>query len=70
MYVPGRLELVSNDERLPIYVDYAHTPDALENVLATLKPITKGKLYCVFGAGGNRDRSKRPKNVGVFSKVC
>ena len=43
-----------------VYVDYAHTPDALENILKALRPHTKGKLVCVFGCGGNRDKAKRP----------
>jgi MurE/MurF fusion protein len=59
--VPGRLQRVHNKKNLTIYVDYAHTPDALENVLKTLKPIVKGRLLCIFGAGGDRDKSKRPK---------
>ena len=46
-----------------IFVDYAHTDDALTNALSMLKPIAKGRLFCVFGCGGNRDRDKRPKMV-------
>ena len=57
--VPGRFETFSKDEKLAI-VDYAHTPDALEKVLITAKRLTKGKLWVVFGAGGNRDKTKRP----------
>lgn len=53
--VPGRLEEVSPG----VFVDYAHTPDALEKVLRVLKPITKGRLITVFGCGGDRDREKR-----------
>ncbi|WP_448587415.1 UDP-N-acetylmuramoyl-L-alanyl-D-glutamate--2,6-diaminopimelate ligase [Thermocrinis sp.] len=57
--VPGRFETFSKDGKLAI-VDYAHTPDALEKVLITARKLTKGKLWVVFGAGGNRDRTKRP----------
>ena len=57
---PGRLELVSNDAGLTVYVDYAHKVDALRNVLTTLRESTAGRLITVFGCGGNRDRAKRP----------
>ncbi len=63
--IPGRLENVSVNEDRVVLVDYAHTDDALLNVLATLKPITKGKLWTVFGCGGNRDQTKRPKMASV-----
>lgn len=59
-YVPGRLETVPNDVERFVYVDYAHTPDALENVLSCLKKLAGQRLICVFGCGGDRDRSKRP----------
>lgn len=62
--VPGRLERVGDRA----FVDYAHTPDALENVLMTLRPLTKGKLKLVFGCGGDRDREKRPK-MGEISEL-
>jgi len=58
--VPGRVERVANDHDLNILVDYAHTPDALRNVLAALRPLTQGRLLCVFGCGGDRDPTKRP----------
>jgi UDP-N-acetylmuramoyl-L-alanyl-D-glutamate--2,6-diaminopimelate ligase len=58
--VPGRLELVSTAaDDCTVLVDYAHTPDALERVLAAVRPGLTGKLICVFGAGGDRDPSKR-----------
>ena len=58
--VPERLEAVENSKKINIFIDFAHKPEALENVLQTLRACTKGKLYVVFGCGGNRDRSKRP----------
>ncbi|WP_373501650.1 UDP-N-acetylmuramoyl-L-alanyl-D-glutamate--2,6-diaminopimelate ligase [Desulfococcus sp.] len=58
--VPGRLESIPNDRGRFVFVDYAHTPDALENVLAAVKALTKQKIICVFGCGGDRDRKKRP----------
>jgi UDP-N-acetylmuramoyl-L-alanyl-D-glutamate--2,6-diaminopimelate ligase len=58
--VPGRLEAVQNSKGLAVFVDYAHTPDALKNVITTLRAITKGRLITVFGCGGDRDRGKRP----------
>jgi UDP-N-acetylmuramoyl-L-alanyl-D-glutamate--2,6-diaminopimelate ligase len=57
---PGRLELVGARRDAPVFVDYAHKPDALEKVLATLRPLTKGRLIVVFGCGGDRDKGKRP----------
>ena len=70
--VPGRLESIPNDHKRFVYVDYAHTPDALENVLASLRESTPGRLICVFGCGGNRDKSKRPQMgdiAGRFSDL-
>ena len=57
---PGRLELVSNEAGLTVYVDYAHKVDALRKVLTTLRESVSGRLITVFGCGGNRDRVKRP----------
>ena len=58
--VPGRLERIECGQPFSVFVDYAHTPDALTTVLKTVKSVTTGRVICVFGAGGERDREKRP----------
>jgi len=58
--IPGRLEPIDCGQSFPVFVDYAHTDDALRRVVGCLKSITGGRVLCVFGAGGDRDRSKRP----------
>lgn len=58
--VPGRLERIVSDDGFQAVVDYAHTGDALERVLSTMRPLTKGRLITLFGCGGDRDRGKRP----------
>ena len=58
--VPGRLEPVDEGQPFALLVDYAHAPDALDNVLRTARPLATGRVILVFGAGGDRDRAKRP----------
>ena len=58
--VKGRLERINTGEDFSVIIDYSHKPDALEKVLKTLRPVTAGKLICLFGCGGDRDRAKRP----------
>jgi UDP-N-acetylmuramoyl-L-alanyl-D-glutamate--2,6-diaminopimelate ligase len=65
--VSGRLERIENDLGLQIFVDYAHTPDALQNVLQLLSQFVTGQLITVFGCGGNRDQSKR-KDMGAIAE--
>jgi UDP-N-acetylmuramoyl-L-alanyl-D-glutamate--2,6-diaminopimelate ligase len=59
--VPGRFEPIEEGQDFAVLVDYAHTPDSLENVLGAARELTGGRLIAVFGAGGDRDRDKRPK---------
>jgi UDP-N-acetylmuramoyl-L-alanyl-D-glutamate--2,6-diaminopimelate ligase len=66
--VPGRLEAVPARRQFQIFVDYAHTPDALLNVLKTLRELGPRKLIVVFGCGGDRDRLKRPLMAEVVDQ--
>ena len=68
--VPGRSEMVSNEKELPIMIDYAHTPESLENILQAVKTYTKGRVICVFGCGGDRDKEKRPLMGEVAGRVA
>lgn len=68
--VHGRLERVASYNGAEIFVDFAHTPDGLEKSLSSLRPHCKGKLYCLFGCGGNRDKSKRPLMGKTVAKHC
>jgi UDP-N-acetylmuramoyl-L-alanyl-D-glutamate--2,6-diaminopimelate ligase len=68
--VRGRLErAVISRDGVPVYIDYAHTPDALEAAIAALRPHVEGRLITVFGAGGDRDRGKRPEMGAVASRL-
>ncbi len=68
--VPGRLEAVPNTKGKRVFVDYAHTDDALLNVLETLRAITPGRLIVVFGCGGNRDKGKRPLMGKIAARIA
>ncbi len=67
--VPGRLERVSNHMQRFVYVDYAHTPDALENALLALRALTADRIITVFGCGGDRDRAKRPRMGAIAARL-
>ncbi len=60
VHVPGRMERIQVGQPFAVFVDYAHTPDGIANCVATAKAMTSGKVILAFGAGGDRDRSKRP----------
>ena len=68
--VSGRLEKIAESNGAPIFIDYAHTPAALENILKTLRPHTANKLHVVFGCGGDRDAGKRPEMGTVATKFA
>jgi UDP-N-acetylmuramoyl-L-alanyl-D-glutamate--2,6-diaminopimelate ligase len=67
---PGRLQSVRLGQPFAVLVDYAHTDDALENVLSALRPLTRGKLRVLFGCGGDRDRTKRPRMARTAEKLA
>lgn len=70
--VPGRVERVqvSENQDVTVVVDYAHTPDSLENLLKAMRPFTQRELICVFGCGGDRDRTKRPLMGGIAARLA
>jgi UDP-N-acetylmuramoyl-L-alanyl-D-glutamate--2,6-diaminopimelate ligase len=69
--VPGRMEQVqvSPEQDISVIVDYAHTPDSLENLLKAARPFIQGRMICVFGCGGDRDRTKRPKMGAIAAQL-
>jgi UDP-N-acetylmuramoyl-L-alanyl-D-glutamate--2,6-diaminopimelate ligase len=67
---PGRFEPVEAGQPFAVLVDYAHTPDSLENVLRAARRLTDGRLVCVFGCGGDRDRDKRPKMGEIAARLA
>ncbi|HRN59612.1 MAG TPA: UDP-N-acetylmuramyl-tripeptide synthetase, partial [Chiayiivirga sp.] len=69
--VPGRMNRLGGDARAPlVVVDYAHTPDALEQALASLREHAAGRLICVFGCGGERDAGKRPQMAAIAQRMA
>ncbi|MBI3899175.1 MAG: UDP-N-acetylmuramoyl-L-alanyl-D-glutamate--2,6-diaminopimelate ligase [Gammaproteobacteria bacterium] len=68
--VPGRVERFGGGVQPLVMIDYAHTPDALEQVLQALRPHVSGQLWCVFGCGGNRDRGKRPQMGAIAERLA
>ena len=68
--VPGRSELVDNKLEIPIMIDYAHSPESLQNILQAVKSYTRGKVISVFGCGGDRDTSKRPIMGEISGRIA
>ena len=68
--VPGRSEMVPNKKEIPIMIDYAHSPESLQNILSAVKSYTRGKVISVFGCGGDRDKGKRPLMGEISGKIA
>ncbi len=68
--VPGRSELVNNSKDLTIMIDYAHSPESLDNILHAVKSYTRGRVISVFGCGGDRDTAKRPQMGEISGKIA
>ncbi len=68
--VPGRSEMVENKLEIPIMIDYAHSPESLQNILQAVKSYTRGRVISVFGCGGNRDSAKRPAMGEISGKIA
>ena len=68
--VPGRSEMVPNSKELPIMIDYAHSPESLQNILSAVKSYTRGRVISVFGCGGDRDKTKRPIMGEISGRIA
>ncbi len=68
--VPGRSEMVPNKKEIPIMIDYAHSPESLQNILSAVKSYTRGRVICVFGCGGDRDKAKRPVMGEISGRIA
>lgn len=68
--VPGRSEMVENKLEIPIMIDYAHSPESLQNILQAVKSYTRGRVISVFGCGGDRDSRKRPVMGEISGKIA
>ena len=68
--VPGRSEMVPNKKEIPIMIDYAHSPESLQNILSAVKSYTRGKVISVFGCGGDRDKAKRPIMGEISGRIA
>ena len=68
-FVPGRLQRIASGSKFSVFIDYAHTEDALKNVINSLRHLSKGKIIVVFGCGGERDKTKRPKMGKVVTRL-
>ena len=68
--VPGRSEMVPNKKEIPIMIDYAHSPESLQNILSAVKSYTRGRVISVFGCGGDRDKGKRPIMGEISGKIA
>ncbi len=68
--VPGRSEMVPNKKEIPIMIDYAHSPESLQNILSAVKSYTRGRVISVFGCGGDRDKGKRPVMGEISGRIA